>query len=176
MVRISKPEGVSSHASGVVTAVVVSSTTPTVITSFTVQGRHGTTVTFTPSATITYFEGRAQVTATSLVIGDRVDVKLSNTTPQTVTSVRIQLVKFEGKVTSITATTGAITITGPKNVTRTVDVSASTTYVMGGVSTPTIANIVVGSEIGAYGTLSATNATILNATMVRISKPDHARS
>jgi len=133
--------------------------------TFTVQGREGAPVVYTTSATTAYYLGKTVSTVAALAVGERVLVQLTNTTPQTVTSVVIQLSSFEGKVTAVAG--NVITITGHEGSTsRTVNVTATTTYLQGGTAS-TLAAVVVGSEIKATGLIDTTGA--LNATSVRVS-------
>jgi hypothetical protein len=130
----------------------------------TVQSHHGTPVVYTTTATTTYFLGKTASTVAALAVGQNVDLTLTSTTPQTVTSVEIDLAKFEGKVTTIVGNT--ITISGWHSSTRTVNVSATTTYTLDGAPS-TLSAVTVGSEIGALGLIGSTPDT-LNAISVKI--------
>ncbi len=130
----------------------------------TVQSHHGTPVVYTTTATTTYFLGKTASTVAALAVGQNVDLTLTSTTPQTVTSVEIDLAKFEGKVTTIVCNT--ITISGWHSSTRTVNVSATTTYTLDGAPS-TLSAVTVGSEIGALGLIGSTPDT-LDAISVKI--------
>jgi uncharacterized protein (DUF1330 family) len=133
----------------------------------TVQSHHGTPVVYTTTATTTYFLGKTASTVAALAVGENVDLTLTSTTPQTVTSVEIDLAKFEGKVTAISGNT--ITISGEHSGLRTVVVSATTTYTLDHAPS-TLGAITVGSEIGALGIIGSTPNT-LNAISVKIHQP-----
>ena len=159
-VRIRQPE-VKTHVEGMITALGTNTVT--------IQGRHGTSTVYTTTAATTYFEGKTAVTIAALAINENVELMLTSTTPQTVTSISIHLVNFEGKVSAISGNT--ITISGWNSTTRTVNVSATTTYTLNGAPS-TLGAITVGSEIEAKGLLG-TNATTLNAVSVRINVGHH---
>ena len=89
---------------------------------------------------------------------------LTSATPQTVTNVKIDLAKFEGKVTAISGNT--ITISREHLLTRTVNVTTTTTYTLDSAPS-TLSAITVGSEIGALGLISSMPDT-LNAISVKI--------
>ncbi len=159
--------------SGVVTALTAATlTTPL---SFTLQGRDGgAPALYTTSSTTTYFLDEAPATAAALAVGDRVHLQLSNTTPQTVLKVSIEVPSFEGRVLSVTASattsTAIVSITGHDGwPTRTVDVTSSTTFVEAG-SPATLANITVGSDIRAIGSVDASG--VLTASLVMINAPE----
>ena len=69
------------HVEGSVTALGTNAVT--------VQGHHGTPVVYTTSGTTTYFLGKTASTVAALAVGQDVDLTLTTTTPQTVTSVNI---------------------------------------------------------------------------------------
>jgi hypothetical protein len=89
---------------------------------------------------------------------------LTSATPQTVTNVEIDLAKFEGNVTAISGNT--ITISGEHLLTRTVNVTTTTTYTLDSAPS-TLSAITVGSEIGALGLIGSMPDT-LNAISVKI--------
>jgi hypothetical protein len=146
------------HFGGVVTALGIN--------SFTIQNGTAAPVVYTTTSATTYFEGSTAVTSSALAVGQKLDVTLTSTTPQTVAKVSIDLVTFEGKVTVVTG--NVITITGPKSTTRTVNVTSTTTYTQGGTAS-TQGAIVVGSKIEARGVLGSTPGT-LTALSVKIAK------
>jgi hypothetical protein len=141
-------------------------------TSVTVNRNDGitTTFTFTPSTIIT--EGAASMTPTSLAVGDTVDVTVNSTAPTTALKINIVHASLAGPVLAISGNT--ITIMGGQGFSRTVQVSATTTYTEGG-SPATLSDIVVGSVIVAVGTID-TNLTTLDATAVTIKNSGHAET
>ena len=160
-VKISAPE---LFAEGTVTAIGSG--------TFTVQGRNGASVVYTTSPTTAYYLGKTVSTVSSLAVGERVRIQLTNTTPQSVVAVMIAVPSFEGKVTAVAG--NVITITGHEGAaSRTVNVTATTTYTQGD-SASSLAAVVVGSEIKATGLIDTTGA--LNAVSVKISGGHSHRS
>jgi hypothetical protein len=133
-------------------------------TSVTVLLWNGTSTTYTLSPTTTYTEGSAASTVTSLVVGDRVKVQTSSSAPTAATSVNIELAELFGTVTAVG--TGTITIKDPQGFSRTIAVGTSTTYTDGGAA-GTLADVVVGSEILAQGTIDS-NLTTLDAVTIAV--------
>jgi hypothetical protein len=133
----------------------------------TLTDRHGTSTNYTTTGTTTYFEGPTASAVGALAKGEQVDLQLSSTTPQTVTKVTIDLVRFFGQVTSVV--NNVITITGFHNTTLTVNVSGATTYTSGG-ATSSLAAVIKGAQISAVG-LSGSAAGSLNANSVNIWAP-----
>jgi uncharacterized protein DUF5666 len=129
-------------------------------TSITVDSWNGTSTTYPISPTATYTEGGAAATASSLVVGDRVQLQISTSAPATVTAINIELAFLFGTVTSVSGNT--ILIRDPQGFTRTILVGAGTTYSGGSLS-----DIVTGSKIVASGTVD-TNGTTLDALTVKI--------
>jgi hypothetical protein len=129
-------------------------------TSITVDSWNGTSNTYPISPTATYAEGGAPATASSLVVGDRVQLQISTSAPATVTAINIELAFLFGTVTSVSGDT--ILIRDPQGFTRTILVGSGTTYSGGGLS-----DIVTGSKIVASGTVDA-NGTTLDALTVKI--------
>jgi hypothetical protein len=154
--RVSAFDYASGGTGGYVTAV-----TPT---SVTVQSWNGTTTTYALTSTTTYTEGKTGSTISSLVVGDRVEIGVSSTSPTTASSVSIELAMLFGTVTSASST--SITIKDPQGFTRTIVVGSATTYTQGGASS-TLAAAVVGAKIVAQGTID-TNGTSLDALSVDI--------
>ena len=130
----------STHVSGVVSALGTN--------SITLKGRHGTTTTYTTvPGTTTYFEGKTAGVATDLVVGDRVNLDLTTTSPQTVTQVTICLVRWTGTVTGVSG--NVISITAFHNTSLSVDVTTGvTTYTLGGAAS-TLGAIKTGALISA---------------------------
>jgi hypothetical protein len=94
-------------AHGVVTAVATDGSSVTVLSA------QGTSTIFTITPTTTFTEGSATVPASALVVGDRVGITLSSTTPPTATSIKIEAAKalrVEGVVSAYVANT-SISIT-----------------------------------------------------------------
>jgi hypothetical protein len=142
--------------------------------SITLTDHHGTATTYTTTATTTYFEGSTAGVVGDLVVGQKVSLALSTTTPQTVTKVTICLVRVFGSVTAVAG--DFITVAGSNSTTYAVTVSGSTTYTSGGAAS-TLASVVVGAKISAAG-LAGTAANSLNASSVKIWAPEvqtHAR-
>ena len=129
-------------------------------TSITVDSWNGTPATYPISSTATYTEGGAPATATSLVVGDRVQLQISSSAPATVTAINIELAYLFGTVTSVSGDT--ILIRDPQGFTRTILVGTATTY-SGGV----LSDIVSGSRILASGTVDP-NGTTLDALTIKI--------
>jgi len=149
---------------GYVTAVTASSVTVTL--------RSGSTATFTLTPTTTYTEGSAPSTIASLVVGDRVRVQVSASSSSTATAITIELAQLFGKVTSVG--TNTITIGDPQGFSRTIVVNSSTKYTLNGAA-GTLADVVVGSQIYAQGTID-TNQTSLDALSVNIRTEQHSDS
>ena len=156
----SHEEGHQRHVEGIVTALGTNAVT--------VQSHHDTPVVYTTTATTTYFLGKTASTVAALAVGQNVDLTLTSSAPQTVTVIEIDLAWFGGTVSAISGNT--ITITGEHGSTRTVNVTATTTYTLDGAPSTLIA-ITVGSEIGALGLIGSTPGT-LNAISVRIHLPE----
>ena len=154
-------DGQWSGASGVVSALGTN--------SITLKGRHGTTTTYTTvPGTTTYFEGKTAGVATDLVVGDRVNLQLTTTSPQTVTKVTICLVRWFGTVTGVTG--NVISITAFHNTSLSVDVTSGvTTFTMGGAAS-TLSAVTTGAVISAVGVLDST-ANTLDALSVNIGHP-----
>ena len=128
--------------------------------TLTVDLWNGTTTTFTISPTATYTEGGAPTSASSLVMGDRVELQVSSSAPTTVTAINIELAMLFGTVTSVSGDT--ILIRDPQGFTRTILVGTGTTYSGG-----TLSDIVMGTKIVASGTVDP-NGTTLDAVTVKI--------
>ncbi len=133
------------------------------------QQWNGTTTTYTLTPTTTYSEGSFAATAAALVVGDRVSLTLSSTTPTTVTAVKIQLAELVGKVTAVSGT--SITVSDPQGFARTIIVSGATTYVDNGAA-GNLGDVVVGAKIVAQGTIDA-NKTSLDALSITIGSGEH---
>jgi hypothetical protein len=150
---------VQTHVSGVVSALGTN--------SITLKGRHGTTTTYTTTGTTTYFEGKTAGVVGDLAVGERVNLDLTSTSPQTVTKVTICLERVSGTVTGVSGS--VITITALHGTTVTVDVSGTTTYTSAGAAS-SLAAVVSGVEISAVG-LPGSSAGTFDANSVNIYTP-----
>jgi tartrate dehydratase beta subunit/fumarate hydratase class I family protein len=139
-------------------------------TSVTLDRLNHVTETFAITPTTTFHQGSTVLTAASLVVGDRVNVRVNSSDPTTALSVGIELAALTGRVTAVVG--DSITITTGKGFSRAISVSSSTTYTMGG-DPATLANVTVGSDIVAVGLIDA-NLTTLDATKVAIREVGHA--
>jgi hypothetical protein len=147
---------VKTHASGTVTGFTTTSIT---------LSRHGVSTTYTTTGTTTYAEGKTAGAYSDLAIGENVKLELTSTTPQTVTSVTICLVRFSGTVTGVSG--NVITLSAFHGTTLTVTVvPGTTTYTSGGAAS-TFAAVVTGAKISAVG-LPGTTAGSLTANSVNI--------
>jgi hypothetical protein len=147
---------------GLVTAVTA--------TSVTVNRWDGKTTTYTLTPTTTFTEGHASTTATSLVVGDRINIRLARKAPTTALKINIELAELTGKVTAVVG--NLITITGPQGFARTIIVSDATTYTQGG-APATLTDVTVGSAVFAEGTIDV-NLTSLDALSIKIASTSHA--
>jgi hypothetical protein len=147
---------------GLVTAVTT--------TSVTVDRWDGKTTTYTITPSTTFTEGSTPTTAASLVVGDRINIRLDRSAPTTALKINIELAQLAGKVSSVAG--NLITITGPQGFAREILVSATTTFTQGG-QPATLADVTVGAPIFAKGTIDA-NLTTLDALSVRIGSTTHA--
>src|SRR5665213_856971 len=152
---------VSTDARGTVTALGLN--------SITLKDRHGTSTTYTTTGATTYFEGSTAGVVGELAMGEQVNLELTSTTPQTVTKVTIDLVRYSGQVATVVG--DVITITGFHDTTLTVNVSGSTSYTSGGAGS-SFAAVKVGAQISAVG-LPGSIAGSLNANSVNIWAPNH---
>jgi hypothetical protein len=134
-------------------------------TSLTVQQSSTVSATLAIIPTTTFFEGAKHVSAAALAVGESVNVKLSTGAPSTAARIDIVVVKLGGVVTSVSD--GVITVTGGASFTRSIDVSATTTYTEAG-KPATLSSVQVGFHVFATGTVSA-NQSALDATSVVIS-------
>lgn len=147
---------------GLVTAVTT--------TSVTVNRWDGKTTTYTITPTTTFTEGHASTTAASLVVGDRINIRLTRKAPTTAIRINIELAELTGSVTSVVG--NLITITGPQGFARTIIVSDATTYTQNG-APATLADVTVGSPVFAEGTIDV-NLTSLDALSIKIGSTSHA--
>ena len=139
------------HVQGIVTAV-----DPTANT-ITVGGHRGVPVAYTTTDTTTYFAGTTAVDASVVMVGERVTLTLTTTSPQTVTNVLIHLDAIVGTVSAITGS--VLTVNGHWGTTWTVNTSPTTTYSQGG-SPSSFAAITVGTPIAALGLPDAAPSTL----------------
>ncbi len=155
--RVSAFDYAGGGTGGYVTAV-----TPGV--SVTVQSWSGTTTTYSLTSTTTYTEGTTATTSSALVVGDRIEIGVSSSSPTTATSITIELAELFGTVTTVSGDT--ITIRDPQGFTRTILAGTSTTYSEGG-ATGSLSDVIVGAKIIAEGTVDA-NGTSLDALSIDI--------
>jgi hypothetical protein len=134
-------------------------------TSVTVQSWNGTTTTYTLTPTTTYTEGTTTSTTSPLVVGDRVEIGVSSTSPTTASSVTVELAMLFGTVASVSGNT--ITVRDPQGFTRTILVGAATKYSQNGGGTASLLSVLAGAKIIAQGTVD-TNGTSLDALSVEI--------
>jgi hypothetical protein len=130
----------------------------------------GKVTTYTITPTTTFTEGSTSTTAASLVVGDRINIRLARRAPTTALRINIELAELAGKVTSVVG--DLITITGPQGFARTIVVSGATNYTQGG-DPATLADVLVGDDVFAQGTIDV-NLTSLDALSVRIGSESHA--
>jgi hypothetical protein len=151
---------------GYVTAVV--GATATSDASMTVDRWDGQTTTYTITGTTTFTEGGLPTTESSLVVGDRVNIRLARSAPTTALKVNIELAELSGKVTSVDDSTNTITITGGQGFSRTIVVGPATKYFESG-TTVGLGAVTTGEQIFAEGTIDP-NLTSLDALTVIIGR------
>ena len=147
------------NLSGTVTAVGANDATVTVTPT------DGTATTFSVTASTAITEGRTTVPASTLATGERVDVRAAASAPTVATSISIVVATLTGTVSSVSGNT--IVITDSQGFTRTIQVSASTTYVESDTTSPSLSDVAKGDVVTATGTVDA-NGTTLDATRVTI--------
>lgn len=144
---------------GVVTAVTSSSVT--------IEGRSGTSTTFT-YATTTPIDaiGHDKITLSSadLVVNEHAGVEFSTSAATTATGIWVELAHIDGVVTVVSGDN--ITISDNQGFTRLVLVGGATTYNNAGAA-GTLTDVVVGARIKAEGLVDA-NGTTLDALNVDI--------
>ena len=101
-------------------------------TSVTVDRWDGKTTVYTITPSTTFTEGHSPTTAASLVVGDRINIRLRRADPTVALKINIELAELAGKVSSVVG--NLITITGPQGFAREILVSPSTTFTEGGQS------------------------------------------
>jgi Domain of unknown function (DUF5666) len=120
----------------------------------------------------TIAKGGQTIAVTGLKVGDQITFREARQSDGTYKITAISVVSptapgtatgVQGTVASKTDSTIVVTTTAGKTVT--VDVSATTRYVVRGVTAPTLASIAVGSRISAQGTFNADGS--LNASVVQ---------
>jgi hypothetical protein len=153
--------GTPTTFTGIVTALSSSSLG---VTSLTVQQSSTVSATLAIISSTTFFEGAKHVGAAALAVGESVNVKLSTGAPSTAARIDIVVVKLGGVVTSVSG--GVITVTGGAGFTRSIDVSATTTYTKAG-KPAMLSDVQVGFHVYATGTVSASQ-TALDANSVVI--------
>ncbi|HEY5111078.1 MAG TPA: DUF5666 domain-containing protein, partial [Acidimicrobiales bacterium] len=149
---VSVAVGTAGHkdsTSGVVTAVTSSSVT--------IQGKDNALTTYTFTPTTTFSEGSVTLSASSLVVGDRVDVEVDSFAPTTALKVEVSPTFEAGVVTAVSGNT--ITIKDFQGVTDSIVVSSATTYDQGH-ATGTLADVIVGAKIFASGNIASDGLTL----------------
>jgi hypothetical protein len=143
-------------SSGTVTALGVD--------SFTLTTHNGTVETIDTSPTTTFAESGTLIAPTGVSVGQEVAVSLdpSDTTP-TAVHVTVLLDRVSGKVLDVTST--SITLSGPRGMTRMVEVSTSTSYSSGKTAAT---GVTVGEFVTAFGPRDTTTPTELDALFVDI--------
>ncbi len=148
------PPNRADMAGGVVTAVTDA--------SITLKHLDGTSTTYTITSTTAIYEGPTTIAASSLAVGQHVEIDLSSTNSTLAQSINVQVPVLFGTVTAVQGNT--ITISDLDGFSRTIVVDSSTTYTKSG-ATAALADISVGTLISAEGTVDA-NLTSLDATSV----------
>ena len=152
----SRDDGQGNDARGTVSALG-----PNLIT---LTDRHGTSTNYTTTGATAYFEGSTAGSLSELAKGEQVNLELTSTSPQTVTKVTIDLVRYFGQVSTVVGS--VITMTGFHNTTLTVNVSGTTAYTSGGAPS-SLSAVIAGAHISAVG-LPGSSADSLNANSVNI--------
>lgn len=155
----SEQRGPGEEVEGVVTAVSSS--------SITVQGRHGTSSTFSIDATTSVMAGRVTGAISELAVGERVGIEPSSTASTLASLIRIDLAHVAGQVVSVTGNT--IVVSNRDGFNQTIVVGPSTTYAKAG-ATAALSDVTTGSYIFAEGLVDV-NKTSLDATSVGIGQP-----
>jgi hypothetical protein len=153
------PPNRADMAGGVVTAVTD--------TSITVKHLDATSTTYRITSTTALYEGPTTIAASSLAVGQHVEIDLSSANSTLAQSINVQVPVLFGTVTAVQGNT--ITISDLEGFSRTIVVDSSTTYTKSG-ATATLADISVGTLISAEGTVDA-NLTSLDATSVSMGQP-----
>ena len=131
--------------------------------SVSVHRDNGQSATYaTTSTTIYAFEGLGKTTFSDLAVGQKVDLSLTSSAPQAITKLVVELVKVEGTVTAVSGDT--ITLNG--TVPRVVQVSSTTTFTLAGGAPATLASVLVGDQIAAWGW--TTSPMVMSAINVRV--------
>ena len=140
---------------------------------FTLTSRKNATWTITVTGTTSYVVGGAAGSRVDVTVGANVVVAGTQTGDSALTAltVRIELPRVLGKVTAKTADT--ITVQRLGGGTATIHVGSGTTYRVPGDTSPSLADIAVGTVIGAQGRQRADGS--LDATVVQAA-PKSGRS
>lgn len=153
------PPNRADMAGGVVTAVTD--------TSISVKHLDGTSTTYPITSTTSLYEGPTSIAASSLAVGQHVEIELSSANSTQAQSINVQVPVLFGTVTAVQGDT--ITISDLDGFSRTIAVDSSTTYTKSGAAAA-LADISVGTLISAEGTVDA-NLTSLDATSVSTGPP-----
>jgi hypothetical protein len=113
----------------------------------------GWTRTIAVTGTTTITKAGATITVSDLAVGDLIRFAETKATDGTysITKIVVVMPSLAGSVTAKTADT--ITITRRDGTTATIHVTSSTTYTVQGLTSPTLADIAVGAQVRAEGTL-----------------------
>jgi hypothetical protein len=148
-------------AGGVVTAVTSS--------SLTVSHPDGTSSTFGLTSATTVQKAGASAAVSDLAVGERVDIRPSETSASVASDIEIQVPRIAGQVVSVTGST--IVLSDAQGFYRTLNVTSSTTYAKAAGSAATASDVVVGAFVMGEGSIAADHST-LSATIVVIGVPE----
>ena len=155
--KINSIQVVVPTASGTVTAVASDSVT--------IKQFGGDSKTLSLTGSTTYSRGGSAVTQSALVVGVRIVAQGTVDSAGRFTAVAVTISDSTVGGTVASKSTTTIVITTAPGKTTTVNVTATTKYVVMGVSAPTLANIAVGAWVIATGTLNTDGS--LDATRVQ---------
>jgi hypothetical protein len=135
--------------------------------TITITGMDGTSVTFDTTSATTYTKDGASSTSAALAVGENVSIQLtapptSSTATSTAKSINIVSPSLRGSVVSVSGTT--IVVQDGQGFYRTIDTSASTTFLNGGAAS-TIASITPGENVLAVGSVDADHTDLDAATV-----------
>ena len=131
----------------------------------TVTGRDGTTSKVVLTSSTTYELAGEEATKDAVVAGARIIARGTLATDGTLTATSVEVAPAGSAGTVKEKGSSSLTLTTRDGSTVVVKVSSSTTYQVGGVTTPTLADVKVGDIVMAAGTRNADGS--LSATIVR---------
>ncbi len=143
----------------------VTAVSPTSISIKSPNSTAPTTFVITGSTTIS--EDGSSSTVSAIQAGDIVSIQLTSTSSNTASRIDVRQPSLGGKV--VTVGSNSIVVEDQQGFYRTIDVSASTTYKSGN-STSSLAQVSVGSQVVAFGSVDS-NHIVLDATSVDIILP-----